>query len=65
MTAVDYTDEIDLDELVGGVHSAFPLDALPPPEKRSELSTMIGDALHPETRFREHVRVTVLTGRIG
>ncbi|MFI7079555.1 class I SAM-dependent methyltransferase [Micromonospora sp. NPDC049903] len=64
-TVVEYTDEIDLDALLGGVYSSFPVDALPPVEQRTELSTMIRDALGPATRFREHVRVCVLTGRIG
>ncbi|MDG4798006.1 class I SAM-dependent methyltransferase [Micromonospora sp. WMMD1082] len=60
---VDYTDEIDLDDLVGGVYSALSRDALPAPEQRTEFATRIRDALHPETRFPESVRVTVLAGR--
>ncbi|WP_433533292.1 class I SAM-dependent methyltransferase [Micromonospora sp. CA-263727] len=63
-TTVDYTAELSLDELVGGVYSVFSVDTLPAPEQRSEFSARIRRALHPETRFREHVRVTVLVGRL-
>ncbi|MEV6810790.1 methyltransferase domain-containing protein [Micromonospora sp. NPDC051296] len=63
-TTVDYTDEMTFDELVGGVYSTFSVDDLPAPEQRSELTERIRRALHPETRFREDIRVTVLVGRI-
>ena len=63
-TTVDHTGEMSLDELVGGVYSTFSLDHLPAPEQRSALTARIRRALHPETRFREDIRVTMLVGRV-
>ena len=63
-TSVDYTDEMNLEQLVGGVYSAFSVDQLPAPDQRPLFAEQVRRAVHPETRFREHIRVTVLTGRI-
>jgi SAM-dependent methyltransferase len=60
---IDYEDELDLDSLVGGLLSAFPVEELPPPERRQEFAARISRALAPETRFIEHVRVSMLLGR--
>ncbi|BCJ62218.1 class I SAM-dependent methyltransferase [Micromonospora endophytica] len=64
-TVVEYTDEIGLDDLVGGVFSALSVDTLPAPQQRSEFAGRVREALHPETRFREHVRVTILAARVA
>jgi hypothetical protein len=60
---IDYDDVLDLDSLVGGLLSAFPVEELPPLEQRHEFAARIGRALAPETRFHEHVRVSMLLGR--
>jgi SAM-dependent methyltransferase len=60
---IDYEDVLDLDSLVGGLLSAFPVQELPPPERRHELAARVARALAPETRFTEHVRVSMLLGR--
>lgn len=60
---IDYEDELDLDTLVGGLLSAFPVEELPPPERRHEFAARVGRALAPETRFTEYVRVSMLLGR--
>jgi SAM-dependent methyltransferase len=60
---IDYEDVLDLDSLVGGLLSAFPVQELPPPERRREFAARVGRALAPETRFTEHVRVSMLLGR--
>jgi SAM-dependent methyltransferase len=60
---IDYDDELDLDSLVGGLLSAFPVQELPPPQRRHEFATQVARALAPETRFTEHVRVSLLLGR--
>jgi hypothetical protein len=60
---IDYDDVLDLDALVGGRLSAFPVDELPPPGLRHEFAARIGRALASETRFIEHVRVSMLLGR--
>ena len=63
-TSVDYTDEMNLEQLVGGVYSAFSVDQLPEPDQRPQFAEQVRRAVHPETRFREHIRVTMLTGRL-
>jgi ubiquinone/menaquinone biosynthesis C-methylase UbiE len=63
-TSVDYTDEMNLEQVVGGVYSAFSVDQLPAPDQRPKFAEQVRRAVHPETRFREHIRVTMLTGRV-
>jgi SAM-dependent methyltransferase len=60
---IDYEDDLDLDSLVGGLLSAFPVQELPPPERRHAFAARVAHALAPETRFTEHVRVSMLLGR--
>jgi SAM-dependent methyltransferase len=60
---IDYEDVLDLDSLVGGLLSAFPVEELPPPQRRHEFAARVARALAPETRFTEHVRVSMLLGR--
>jgi ubiquinone/menaquinone biosynthesis C-methylase UbiE len=64
-TAVDYADELDLDRIVGGVYSALSADSLPDPERRPEFAERIRLALAPHAPFTEHVRVSLLVGRIA
>jgi hypothetical protein len=59
---IDYEDVLDLDSLVGGLLSAFPVQELPPPQRRRELAARVGRALAPETRFTEYVRVSMQLG---
>ncbi len=63
-TSVDYTDEMNLEQVVGGVYSAFSVDQLPAPDQRPKFAEQVRRAVQPETRFREHIRVTMLTGRV-
>jgi SAM-dependent methyltransferase len=60
---IDYEDVLDLDGLVGGLLSAFPVEELPPAQRRDEFTARVARALAPETRFAEHVRVSMLLGR--
>lgn len=61
--SVDYTSELNLEQLVGGVYSALSLPQLPPPGERPGFAEQIGDALQPTERFIEHVQVQLLIGR--
>ncbi len=62
-TSVEYTGELDLEHLVGGLCSALPAHRLPPPDQRSAFAEQVGRALEPCTRFTERVRVRMLLGR--
>ncbi|MEV4376143.1 hypothetical protein [Streptosporangium sp. NPDC049644] len=62
---VDYTDELDLDRIVGGVYSALPVDRLPAPDRRPLFAERIRRALERHRPFTEHVRVAMLVGRVG
>jgi len=60
---VEYTDELGLDQVVGGVYSALPVSELPPAEARPDFGHQIGEALGPGP-FVEDVRVSLLIGRL-
>lgn len=60
----DYTDELDIDQIVGSVYSAMPADKLPPPDQRPAFAAQIHHALQPHAPFHEHVRVTTLIGQV-
>jgi trans-aconitate methyltransferase len=62
-TSVEYTAEMDLEHLIGGVYSAFSVDQLPAPDQRPHFAEQIRQALHPADRVSEHVRVAMLIGR--
>jgi SAM-dependent methyltransferase len=64
ITSVDYATELSLDQIVGGVWSAFPADQLPAPDARSEFSAQVRTALGAAEPFTEQVRVAILAGRI-
>lgn len=61
-TAVDYADELDFDQLIGGVYSAMSAADLPGPAERAAFAERIRAALPPGERFTERVTVTTLTG---
>ncbi|MCS7481571.1 methyltransferase domain-containing protein [Umezawaea endophytica] len=58
----EYTDDLDLEHVVGGVYSALPLDRLPTKDRRPLLEERIRRSLEPHRPFVEHVRVSVLKG---
>lgn len=64
VAAVDYTDELSLDQIVGGVYSALPLARLPSPEQRPDFAARLRQALAPHRPFTEQVQVTILTGQV-
>jgi trans-aconitate methyltransferase len=59
----DYTDELDLDQLVGGVYSALSVQRLPPPDQRTAFADQIRRAVAPHAPFTEPVPVRMLLGR--
>ena len=56
----EYSDDLDLDGLVGSLYSAMPL---PPPDQRSAFAEQVRRAVAPHERFTEPVRVRMLLGR--
>lgn len=62
-TRSDYTDELDLDHLVGGVYSALPAQRLPAPGQRTAFADQIHRAVAPHAPFTEHVPVRILLRR--
>lgn len=61
-TSIDYTDELDLEHLVGGVLSAFSAQQLPAPDQRPAFAEQVRHAVSAQDRFLEHVQVTILMG---
>lgn len=57
-----YTDELDLDHVVGGIYSALG-QKLPPPGQRTDFAAGIGRAVAPYAPFIEQVPVRILAGR--
>ena len=62
-TRHDYTDELDLDRLIGGICSALPVQRLPPPDQRAAFADQIRRAVTPHAPFTEPVPVRMLLGR--
>jgi SAM-dependent methyltransferase len=62
---VDYDDELDIEQIVGGLYSALRADQLPEPGQRPRLAGQIGSALAPHAPFCEHIRVAMVIGRTG
>ena len=60
---VDYSDELNLEQVIGGVYSALPVDRLPPLERRPEFADRVAAALAGHAPFLEHVSVAMLIGR--
>jgi trans-aconitate methyltransferase len=61
---VDYTDELTIDQIIGGTCSALPVGKLPTPEQRPGFEAQIQAALNPHAPFIEHVQVTTLMGQV-
>jgi SAM-dependent methyltransferase len=62
--AVDYVAELSLDQVIGGVYSALPVDRLPAPDQRRAFAEQVGAAVGAHNRFSEPVHVAVLIGCI-
>jgi len=62
-TCYDYTDELDLDRLIGALCSALPANRLPPPDQRTAFADQIRRAVAPHAPFTEPVPVRMLLGR--
>jgi trans-aconitate methyltransferase len=62
-TRYDYTSELDLDHLVGGLYSAIPAQRLPPLDQRTAFADQIRRAVAPHAPFTEHVPVRMLLGQ--
>jgi SAM-dependent methyltransferase len=62
-TSVDYTDTLDLEQIVGGVYSALSVTQLPAPVDRPRFAELVHGALEPHSPFTEHVRVAILIGQ--
>ncbi len=62
--AVDYVAELSLDQIVGGIYSALPVDRLPAPDQRPAFAEQVRAAVGARDRFAEPVRVAMLIGRI-
>jgi ubiquinone/menaquinone biosynthesis C-methylase UbiE len=56
----EYTDDLDLDHLVGSLCSAMPL---PPTDQRAAFAEQVRRAVAPHERFTEPVLVRILLGR--
>jgi SAM-dependent methyltransferase len=63
-TSIEYVLELSLDEIVGGVFSALPVDRLPAADARPAFFDRVRVALGPHERFSEQVRVAILAGRV-
>ncbi len=62
-TSFDYTDNLDLEHLVGSLYSALPVQRLPPPDQRAAFTEQVRRAVSPHERFTEPVRVRMLLGQ--
>jgi SAM-dependent methyltransferase len=61
----DYSDELDISRIVGGVFSALSSHQLPAPDQRSCFTEQVQGALEQHTPYMEHIRVAMIIGRIG
>ena len=62
-TVIDYSDELSIDEVIGGVYSAVSADKLPRQEDRPAFAGRIHRSLPPGP-YLESVQVSVLMGRV-
>ncbi|TXS74326.1 class I SAM-dependent methyltransferase [Streptomyces sp. me109] len=58
----EYSDELDFDQLIGGIYSAIPEGELPAPQDRAAFAEHIRQALPTDQPFTEQVRVCALIG---
>lgn len=63
--SVEYSSELDLEQIVGGVLSAMSVDRLPAPGQRAAFAGQVHAALREHRPFVEHVRVRTLLGRVA
>ena len=63
-TSVDYEVKLTLDQIVGGILSALPVNRLPASDARPGFAQQISAALGPHRWFSEQVRVAILAGRL-
>jgi ubiquinone/menaquinone biosynthesis C-methylase UbiE len=56
----EYTDDLDLEHLIGSLYSAMPV---PPPDQRAAFTEQVRRAVAPHERFTEPVRVRILLAR--
>jgi hypothetical protein len=61
--SLEYTDDLDLDHLVGSLYSALPVQRLPPQNQRAAFTEQIRRAVAPHERFTEPIRVRMLLGQ--
>ncbi len=60
---MDYTDALNLDQIVGGVFSAMS-DKLPAPGDQARFSSELGHALAQAAPYAERVNVRVLIAHV-
>lgn len=61
--AVDYDDDLTIDQIIGGVLSAASADKVSRPNQRKIIANNIRRAVAPHGPFREHVRVAIIIGK--
>jgi ubiquinone/menaquinone biosynthesis C-methylase UbiE len=61
-TSFEYTDDLDLEHLVGSLYSALPVQRLPPADQRAGFTEQVRRAVAPHGPFTEPVRVRMLLG---
>lgn len=62
---VEYSGDLTLEQVVGGIYSALSPGQLPAPDERPRFAEQIRRALQPHEPITEHVRVAMLLGRIS
>jgi trans-aconitate methyltransferase len=60
---VEYSDELTVEQVVGGIYSALSVSQLPAPDERPGFAGQVRRALEPHGPMTEHVRVAILLGR--
>jgi ubiquinone/menaquinone biosynthesis C-methylase UbiE len=60
--AFEYSGDLSLDEVIGGIYSAMPARLLPPLDERPAFAARIRGAIGAAARFTEQVRVAALIG---
>jgi hypothetical protein len=60
--SVEYADDLNLDQLVGGIYSALGAGRLPAPDQRPAFAEQVRRAVAPHQPLTEHVRVAMLLG---
>jgi SAM-dependent methyltransferase len=63
--SVRYSSRLTVEQVVGGIYSAFSVGQLPAPDERPRFAEQIRRALQPHEPVTEHVRVAMLLGCIS